>query len=200
MSGICPVSREGLVSVQDLGAQCAAFPLALEPGLKVLDACAAPGGKTALMAEREPGLAKLTAVDIDSARLTRVRENLERGGLEAEVLSGDAALPAAWWDGAPFDRILLDAPCSALGVIRRHPDIRLRRSPKDIDKMPPLQGRLLAAAWADARARRPPGVLHMHGDPQRESRSDRGVPRGDARRTRRPGPRLAGVAGFRGGG
>jgi 16S rRNA (cytosine967-C5)-methyltransferase len=142
-----PGFGDGLVSVQDLGAQCAAFPLGLEPGLRVLDACAAPGGKTALMAEREPGLAALTAIDIDSARLTRVRENLERGGLGALVLSGDAASPGPWWDGTPFDRILLDAPCSALGVIRRHPDIRLRRSPKDIDKLPSIQGRLLRSSW-----------------------------------------------------
>jgi 16S rRNA (cytosine967-C5)-methyltransferase len=142
-----PGFTEGLVSVQDLGAQCVAFPLDLEPGLKVLDACAAPGGKTMLMAEREPGLASLTALDVDSARLTRVRENLERGGLGALVLAGDAASPDGWWDGIPFDRILLDAPCSALGVIRRHPDIRLRRSPKDIDKMPSIQGRLLRASW-----------------------------------------------------
>jgi 16S rRNA (cytosine967-C5)-methyltransferase len=142
-----PGFADGLVSVQDLGAQCVAFPLELEPGLRVLDACAAPGGKTALMAEREPGLAQLTAVDIDSARLTRVRENLARGGLPARVLTGDAASPDGWWDGHPFDRILLDAPCSALGVIRRHPDIRLRRTPRDIDRMPPLQGRLLRAAW-----------------------------------------------------
>ena len=142
-----PGFAEGLVSVQDLGAQCVAFPLQLEPNLKVLDACAAPGGKAALMAEREPGLAKLTALDIDSARLTRVRENLERGGLVADVLTGDAASPGAWWDGIPFDRILVDAPCSALGVIRRHPDIRLRRSPKDLDRMPPIQLRLLSACW-----------------------------------------------------
>ncbi len=145
--GDLPGFAQGLVSVQDLGAQCVAFPLSLEPGLKVLDACAAPGGKTALMAEREPGLARLTAVDIDSARLARLRGNLQRGGLGAEVLSGDAAAPGGWWDGAPFDRILLDAPCSALGVIRRHPDIRLRRSPVDIGRMSLIQGRLLAAAW-----------------------------------------------------
>jgi 16S rRNA (cytosine967-C5)-methyltransferase len=143
-----PGFADGLVSVQDLGAQCVAFPLELEPGLKVLDACAAPGGKTALMAERESGLAQLTAVDIDSGRLARVRENLTRSGLEARVLTGDAASPGEWWDGAPFERILLDAPCSALGVIRRHPDIRLRRSPKEIDRMPALQGRLLRASWA----------------------------------------------------
>jgi len=87
------------------------------------------------------------AIDIDPQRLLRVRENLQRGDLRAELASGDAALPAAWWDGQPFDRILLDAPCSALGVIRRHPDIRLRKSPSDIDKLPELQRRLLKSAW-----------------------------------------------------
>jgi 16S rRNA (cytosine967-C5)-methyltransferase len=142
-----PGFDQGLVSVQDLGAQCVAFPLALAAGQRVLDACAAPGGKTALIAEREPGLAKLVAVDIDPKRLDRVRENLERGNLSALLVNGDAGLPAPWWDGLPFDRILLDAPCSALGVIRRHPDIRLRKSPSDIDKLPDLQGRLLTAAW-----------------------------------------------------
>jgi 16S rRNA (cytosine967-C5)-methyltransferase len=138
----------GLVSVQDLGAQCAAFPLDLRAGQRVLDACAAPGGKTALMAEREPQLAELVAVDLSPARLERVRDNLERGGLKARLIAGDAGDPASWWDGVPFDRILLDAPCSALGVIRRHPDIRLRKSPADIDKMPAIQARLLAAAWS----------------------------------------------------
>ena len=92
-------------------------------------------------------LGKLVAVDIDPQRLVRVRENLDRGQLAAELVAGDAASPESWWDGVPFDRILLDAPCSALGVIRRHPDIRLRKSPSDIDKLPQLQGRLLAAAW-----------------------------------------------------
>jgi 16S rRNA (cytosine967-C5)-methyltransferase len=142
-----PGFAAGVVSVQDLGAQCVAFPLKLAPGQRVLDACAAPGGKTALIAEREPKLAQLVAVDIDPSRLARVRENLSRGNLTAEVLTGDAAAPEQWWDGVPFDRILLDAPCSALGVIRRHPDIRLRKSPSDIDKLPALQGRLLRAAW-----------------------------------------------------
>jgi 16S rRNA (cytosine967-C5)-methyltransferase len=142
-----PGFAQGLVSVQDLGAQCVAFPLALAQGQRVLDACAAPGGKTALIAERETRLAKLVAVDIDAARLARVRENLLRGSLEAELVAGDAALPSRWWDGVPFDRILLDAPCSSLGVIRRHPDIRLRKSPADIDKFPQEQARLLAAAW-----------------------------------------------------
>ena len=142
-----PGFAEGLVSVQDLGAQCVAFPLGLAAGQRVLDACAAPGGKTALIAEREPQLSKVVAVDIDPQRLDRVRENLKRGNLRAEIVSGDAGTPSPWWDGVPFDRILLDAPCSALGVIRRHPDIRLRKSPSDIDKLPHAQGRLLASAW-----------------------------------------------------
>jgi len=142
-----PGFREGLVSVQDLGAQCVAFPLALAPGLAVLDACAAPGGKTSLIAERCPDLARLVAVDVERERLLRVHENLGRGALGAELIQGDAADPAAWWDGRPFDRILLDAPCSALGVIRRHPDIRLRKSPADLDKLPALQRRLLEGLW-----------------------------------------------------
>jgi 16S rRNA (cytosine967-C5)-methyltransferase len=145
--GEVPGFADGVVSVQDLGAQCVAFPLRLEPGQRVLDACAAPGGKTALIAEREPGLARLVALDIDGRRLSRVRDNLERGRLEAEIVRGDAATPESWWDGVPFDRILLDAPCSALGVIRRHPDIRLRRSPQELAKMPAVQTRLLAAAF-----------------------------------------------------
>jgi 16S rRNA (cytosine967-C5)-methyltransferase len=142
-----PGFDEGLVSVQDLGAQCVAFPLELAAGQRVLDACAAPGGKTALMAEREPELAHLVGVDIDPQRLGRVKENLLRGDLQAELRTGDAGSPGAWWDGQAFDRILLDAPCSALGVIRRHPDIRLRKSPSEIDKLPLLQGRLLTSAW-----------------------------------------------------
>jgi 16S rRNA (cytosine967-C5)-methyltransferase len=142
-----PGFAEGLISVQDLGAQCVAFPLALCAGQRVLDACAAPGGKTALIAEREVDLESLVAVDIDPQRLLRVKENLGRGGLSADMIAGDAAAPAAWWNGVPFDRILLDAPCSALGVIRRHPDIRVRKSPAEIDKLPLLQARLLTAAW-----------------------------------------------------
>jgi 16S rRNA (cytosine967-C5)-methyltransferase len=142
-----PGFEAGMVSVQDLGAQCVAFPLQLAAGQRVLDACAAPGGKTALMAEREPDLASLVAIDIDPQRLARVRDNLMRGELRAQVMLGDAGAPAAWWDGVPFDRILLDAPCSALGVIRRHPDIRLRKSPSEIDKLPLLQARLLTSVW-----------------------------------------------------
>jgi 16S rRNA (cytosine967-C5)-methyltransferase len=142
-----PGFAEGCVSVQDLGAQCVAFPLGLAPGQRVLDACAAPGGKTALIAEREPKLSNLTAVDVDPQRLARVRENMSRGCLSADLVSGDATATQSWWDGVPFDRILLDAPCSALGVIRRHPDIRLRKSPSEIDKLPALQRRLMDSVW-----------------------------------------------------
>ena len=142
-----PGWSEGVVSVQDLGAQCVQFPLDLKAGQRVLDACAAPGGKTALIAEREPGLAALVAVDVQGERLGRVRDNLARGGLTAQVLHGDAGSPTGWWDGVPFDRILLDVPCSALGVIRRHPDIKVRKTPKDFDKLPAAQARLLKAAW-----------------------------------------------------
>jgi 16S rRNA (cytosine967-C5)-methyltransferase len=142
-----PGFDQGLVSVQDLGAQCVAFPLELASGQRVLDACAAPGGKTALIAEREPSLARLLGLDIDPQRLIRVQENLVRGDLRAELMAADLREPEAWWDGVPFDRILLDAPCSALGVIRRHPDIRLRKSPSEIDKLPLLQARLLTASW-----------------------------------------------------
>jgi 16S rRNA (cytosine967-C5)-methyltransferase len=142
-----PGFAQGDVSVQDLAAQCVAFPLDLHKGLRVLDACAAPGGKTALIAEREPELARLVAVELDPKRLERVRENLRRCELQAEVLCGDATDPDAWAGDARFDRILVDAPCSALGVIRRHPDIRLRKGPAGIDKLPQLQMRLLTALW-----------------------------------------------------
>ncbi|HVC01161.1 MAG TPA: 16S rRNA (cytosine(967)-C(5))-methyltransferase RsmB [Steroidobacteraceae bacterium] len=143
-----PGFAQGLVSVQDLAAQCVAVALDLRAHLRVLDACAAPGGKTALIAERQPALRELLAVDVDPVRLERLRENLQRGALGAATLAADAAAPRQWWDGVPFDRILLDAPCSGLGVIRRHPDIRLRKSPADLDKLPLLQGRLLRACWS----------------------------------------------------
>ncbi len=148
----CPVSRlpgyaEGLVSVQDAAAQLAAGLLDLAPGLRVLDACAAPGGKTAHMLERCPELAEVLAVDVDPARLETVRENLERLGLAARLLAADAADPGAWWDGRPFDRILLDAPCSALGVIRRHPDIKILRRPEDVGRSALRQAALLEAVW-----------------------------------------------------
>jgi 16S rRNA (cytosine967-C5)-methyltransferase len=144
---LLPGFAAGMVSVQDLAAQCVAFPLALAGARRVLDACAAPGGKTALIAERAPALEELVAVELDPKRLERVRENLARGGLEGRLVCGDASRPEGWADGARFDRILLDAPCSALGVIRRHPDIRLRKAPGEIDRLPQLQRRLLEAAW-----------------------------------------------------
>jgi 16S rRNA (cytosine967-C5)-methyltransferase len=142
-----PGFAEGEVSVQDLAAQCIAFPLALQSGQRVLDACAAPGGKTALIGEREPQLKRLVALELDPKRLERVRENLRRCDLHAELLCGDATDPGAWAGAARFDRILVDAPCSALGVIRRHPDIRLRKGPAGINKLPHLQLRLLRALW-----------------------------------------------------
>ncbi len=142
-----PGFADGLVSVQDGAAQLAAPLLELEPGQRVLDLCAAPGGKTAHILETEPGIGDLVAVDIDSARLQRVREGLDRLGLEAELVCGDGARPGDWWDGVPFDRILLDAPCSGTGVIRRHPDIKRLRRPEDIASLAARQRELLDAAW-----------------------------------------------------
>lgn len=136
----------GEVSVQDAAAQLAAMLLDVRPGQRVLDACAAPGGKTAHLLELQPDI-DLTALDSDAGRLRRVEENLRRLRLPARVIQGDAALPDAWWDGAPFDRILLDAPCSATGVIRRHPDIKFLRRPEDIDALAQTQTRLLEALW-----------------------------------------------------
>ncbi len=130
-----PGFAEGLLSVQDAGAQCAAGLLDAQPGERVLDACAAPGGKTGHILERCAGQLDLTAVDSDPARLERVRANLDRIGYSATLIAADlrdAASAAGWWDGRPYDRILLDAPCSGTGVIRRHPDIKLLRRPDDI--------------------------------------------------------------------
>ncbi|MGE0081213.1 MAG: 16S rRNA (cytosine(967)-C(5))-methyltransferase RsmB [Thiohalomonadaceae bacterium] len=140
-----PGFAEGEVSVQDAAAQLAAGLLQLEPGQHVLDACAAPGGKTSHMLET-PGLT-VDALDKDPARLARVQDTLARLGQEARLLAADAATPEAWWDGQPYDRILLDAPCSATGVIRRHPDIKMLRRPEDIPTLVAEQQRLLAAVW-----------------------------------------------------
>ena len=142
-----PGFSEGVVSVQDGAAQLAAGLLALAPGLRVLDACAAPGGKTAHILEAEPELNGLTAIDINERRLQRIEENLLRLSLHADLQQGDAAEPAAWWDGRPYDRILLDVPCSATGVIRRHPDIKLLRKPGDVATLVTRQERLLQALW-----------------------------------------------------
>lgn len=147
----CDVARipgfaEGLLSVQDEGAQLAAPLLPCTGTQHVLDACAAPGGKTCHLLEHHPGL-RLLALDADARRLERIRQNLDRLGLEADVVHGDAAMPAEWWDGKAFDHILLDAPCSGTGVIRRHPDIRILRTPQQVTAAAELQGRLLRALW-----------------------------------------------------
>jgi len=142
-----PGFAEGWVSVQDEAAQLSADLLELAPGQRVLDACCAPGGKTCHLLEAEPGLAHMTAIDLEAKRLTRVRENLDRLQLDAELIACDARDTASWWDGEPFQRILLDAPCSATGVIRRHPDIKLTRQAEDIPALATLQGELLDALW-----------------------------------------------------
>lgn len=142
-----PGFAAGEVSVQDLSAQRAAHLLEVAAGQRILDACAAPGGKTGHILEAATGHAEVWAVDRDAARLGRVRENLERLGLDARLVAGDATAPEAWWDGKPFDRILIDAPCSATGVIRRHPDIKVLRRPADVDRAVALQARLLRALW-----------------------------------------------------
>ena len=142
-----PGFAEGWISVQDEAAQLAAELLDLAPGQRVLDACCAPGGKTCHILEVEPKLAGVVAVDLEAKRLVRVRENLQRLGLSAELIAADGRDTATWWDGKPFQRILLDAPCSATGVIRRHPDIKLTRQPDDIAALASLQGELLDAMW-----------------------------------------------------
>jgi 16S rRNA (cytosine967-C5)-methyltransferase len=137
----------GIVSVQDASAQQAADLLDLSPGQRVLDACAAPGGKTAHMLERVPDLAEVVALDRDSARLAQLRDNLDRLGLNATLVAGSAETPDAWFDGRPFDRVLIDAPCSATGVIRRHPDIKLLRREQDLGELTRVQAQMLMAIW-----------------------------------------------------
>ncbi len=148
----CDVERlpgfaDGDVSVQDGAAQLAAPLLAPPAGARVLDACAAPGGKSAALLERRPAPGALVASDRSAARLVRLHETLQRTGCRATVLTADAGTPESWWDGAPFDAVLLDAPCSASGVIRRHPDIKLLRRPDDLPKLAAEQARLLASLW-----------------------------------------------------
>jgi 16S rRNA (cytosine967-C5)-methyltransferase len=140
-----PGYAEGLFSVQDGAAQQVADLLGLADGQRVLDACAAPGGKAAHALERAN--VSLVAVDRDAARLPRIAENLARLGLTADVRNGDAAEPASWWDGTPFDRILLDAPCSATGIIRRQPDIKLHRRASDVAPLAKTQTNLVRALW-----------------------------------------------------
>lgn len=144
-----PGFAQGQVSVQDAAAQLAA-PLLLDglgqtPGLRVLDACAAPGGKTAHLLEISD--AQVTALDIDPLRCRRIEDNLRRIGQPARVLAADAGQPDSWWDGVPFDAILLDAPCTASGIVRRHPDVRWLRRETDVAQLAAQQARLLRTLW-----------------------------------------------------
>lgn len=143
-----PGFSDGWVSIQDGAAQLAAELIQLSPGQQVLDACAAPGGKSCHLLESVPEIA-LTAMDIDSSRLVRVEENLSRLNLAADLLQGDAAEPqGAAWAERKYDRILLDVPCSATGVIRRHPDIKVLRRESDIERLRLLQAKILESVWS----------------------------------------------------
>jgi 16S rRNA (cytosine967-C5)-methyltransferase len=145
-----PVARipgfaAGEVSVQDAGAQLAAEWLDAGEGMRVLDACAAPGGKTAHLTELAD--LDLTAVEVDGERARRIDENLERVGGRARVVVADARTPATWWDGRPYDRVLLDAPCTGSGIVRRHPDIPWLRRRADVAHLATVQAELLEALW-----------------------------------------------------
>jgi 16S rRNA (cytosine967-C5)-methyltransferase len=143
-----PGFREGGVSVQDCAAQLAAPILNTRPGDRVADLCAAPGGKAAQILERAPGLSELVAVERDSARIERMRGTFARLGLQATIHLADACDLAAWWDGRPFERVLLDAPCSGTGVIRRHPDIKHLKRESDLESLSKTQAALLRAGFA----------------------------------------------------
>ncbi len=149
-----PGIDSGALSVQDAAAQLAVEYLDLAPGQRILDACAAPGGKSGHVLERAD--CELVAVDSDPERAAMIGANLDRLGLAGEVICADAGDPEQWWDGRPFDRILVDAPCSATGVIRRHPDIRWLRRPSDVEANSATQARLLASVWP---LLRPGGIL-----------------------------------------
>ncbi|MDA0687450.1 MAG: 16S rRNA (cytosine(967)-C(5))-methyltransferase RsmB [Proteobacteria bacterium] len=142
-----PGFEEGLVSVQDEASQLVAPLLHLQAGHRVLDACAAPGGKTCHILESEQGLTSVLAIDVSELRLEKVKENLDRLDLQASLIAADAVETGSWWDGVHFDRILLDAPCSGSGVIRRHPDIKLLLQQEDIPKLVSQQLSLLKALW-----------------------------------------------------
>jgi 16S rRNA (cytosine967-C5)-methyltransferase len=143
-----PGFEQGWVSVQDGAAQQAARLLDCQKGDVVLDSCAAPGGKTCHILEQTPDISSMTAIDIEASRLVRVQENLTRLGLKANVITADAAHSKTWWQGQLFDRILLDVPCSATGVIRRHPDIKWLRKVSDIDALIILQQKILQETWS----------------------------------------------------
>jgi len=144
-----PGFAQGLVSVQDAAAQMAA-PLLLDgvprdQQQRILDACAAPGGKTGHLLELTDG--EVTALEVDPRRTDRIRQNLQRLGLQARVLTADASLPATWWDGRLFDAILLDAPCTASGIVRRYPDVRWLRRPTDVAQLAAIQRTMLQTLW-----------------------------------------------------
>ena len=151
-----PGFSDGECSVQDEAAQLAADLLAAQPGMRILDACAAPGGKTCHILEQLQNRAELLAVDIDNSRLDRVQQNLDRLQLNARLQAADIADTDNWWDGQHFDRILCDVPCSATGVIRRHPDIKLLRTEADIVRLSALQVQILEHLW---HCLKPGGVL-----------------------------------------
>jgi len=142
-----PNFEAGYVSIQDGAAQQAALLLECQTNDSVLDCCAAPGGKTCHILELTPNLSSMVAIDVDDNRLARVKENLTRLNLSAKTIAADAASPDDWWDGKLFDRILLDAPCSGTGVIRRHPDIKWLRKADDISKLVELQQQILKKVW-----------------------------------------------------
>jgi 16S rRNA (cytosine967-C5)-methyltransferase len=146
-----PGFAEGLISVQDESAQLAASLLDVQPGHVVLDACCAPGGKTCHILESEPKLGSLTAIDLEQKRLERCKDNLQRLDLQANLIAADVGAIDQWWDNNSFDRILLDAPCSASGVIRRHPDIKLLRKDSDIENLSKIQSELLEKVWKTLR-------------------------------------------------
>lgn len=152
---VLPGFKEGSVSVQDEAAQLGASLLGAKEGERVLDACAAPGGKSCHILEQTEGVV-LWSLDVDTERAARIHENLSRLKLTAHVISGDATRPDIWWDGQPFDRILLDVPCSATGIIRRHPDIKWLRRDDDIPRLADLQRQIMDAAWS---LLKPGGVL-----------------------------------------
>ena len=140
-----PGFLDGWVSVQDAGAQRAAELLAPNSGMRVLDACAAPGGKTAHLLELAD--LDLLAIDVDGRRAQRIEDNLQRLQMKAMVRVGDSSQPAAWWDGRPFDAILADVPCTASGVVRRHPDIKCLRRESDVRQFARTQAAILDALW-----------------------------------------------------
>lgn len=142
-----PMFDQGAVSIQDESAQLSGTLIKAKAGDHILDACCAPGGKTCHLLELNKDIT-VDALDADENRLVRVKENLSRLSLDARIINGDATKPETWWDGKQYDHILLDAPCSATGVIRRHPDIKLLRKADDINALAELQGQIIHAIWS----------------------------------------------------